>query len=66
MVQVIAEKSYPYHERRPRDEDVDGGLILQCGVHAMRFVEHVAGACVRWKPWRAISRETAGCGWRPT
>ena len=47
VVQVIAEKSYPFHERRPRDEDVDGGLILQCGVHAMRFVEHVAGARVR-------------------
>lgn len=47
VVQVIAEKSYPFHERRPRDEDVDGGLILQCGVHAMRFVEHVAGAPVK-------------------
>jgi predicted dehydrogenase len=46
VVQVLAEKSYPYHERRPRDESVDGGLILQCGVHAMRFVEHVAGARV--------------------
>jgi predicted dehydrogenase len=47
VVQVIAEKSYPFHERRPCDEGVDGGLILQCGVHAMRFVEHVAGARVR-------------------
>ncbi len=47
VVQVIAEKSYPFHERRPRDEDVDGGLILQCAVHALRFVEHVAGARVR-------------------
>ena len=47
VVQVVAEKSYPYHGRRPRDEAVDGGLILQCGVHAMRFVEHVAGARVR-------------------
>lgn len=47
VVQVIAEKSYPYHALRPRDEDVDGGLILQCGMHAMRFVEHVASARVR-------------------
>jgi len=46
VVQVIAEKSYPWHERRPRDEGVDGGLLLQVGVHAMRFVEHVAGARV--------------------
>lgn len=47
VVQIVAEKSYPYHERRPCDEDVDGGLILQCGVHAVRFVEHVAGARIR-------------------
>jgi predicted dehydrogenase len=46
VVQVVAEKSYPWQEWRPRDEEVDGGLILQCGVHAMRFVEHVAGARV--------------------
>lgn len=43
VVQVIAEKSYPYHDGRPQDEDVDGGLIRQCAVHALRFVEHVAG-----------------------
>lgn len=43
VVQVFAQKSYPYHDRRPQDEDVDGGLVLQCGVHAMRFVEHVTG-----------------------
>jgi len=43
VVQVIAEKSYPYFEGRPQDEDVDGGLIGQCSVHALRFVEHVAG-----------------------
>lgn len=46
VVQVVAEKSYPWQPWRPRDEAVDGGLILQCGVHAMRFVEHVAGARV--------------------
>ncbi len=44
VVQVIAEKSYPYHDRRPQDEDVDGGIIRQCAIHAVRFVEHVAGA----------------------
>ncbi len=42
VVQVIAEKSYPFKNWRPRDEEVDGGLLLQCGVHAVRFVEHVA------------------------
>jgi predicted dehydrogenase len=43
IVQVFAQKSYPYHDRRPQDEDVDGGLTAQAGVHALRMVEHVAG-----------------------
>ena len=43
IVQVLAQKSYPYHDQRPQDEDVDGGLLLQVGVHAARFIEHVAG-----------------------
>ncbi len=43
VVQVFAQKSYPYHDRRPQDEDVDGGIIGQASVHALRFVEHVAG-----------------------
>ncbi|XHR29829.1 MAG: Gfo/Idh/MocA family protein [Chthoniobacteraceae bacterium] len=43
IVQVIAEKSYPYFETRAQDEALDGGLIAQNGIHALRFVEHVAG-----------------------
>jgi predicted dehydrogenase len=43
VVQVLAQKSYPYVDNRPQDEDVDGGLLLQVGIHAARFVEHVAG-----------------------
>jgi predicted dehydrogenase len=43
VVQIVAEKSYPYQDWRPQDEMVDGGLIRQCAVHAFRFVEHVAG-----------------------
>jgi predicted dehydrogenase len=46
VVQVYAQKSYPYHDRRPQDEAVDGGLLLQVGVHALRFIEHVAGVRV--------------------
>lgn len=46
VVQVLAQKSYPYHAGRPQDEDADGGLIMQCAVHAMRWVEHVAGVRV--------------------
>lgn len=47
VVQVLAQKSYPYHDSRPGDEAVDGGLTCQCGVHALRFIEHVAGTQVR-------------------
>lgn len=43
VVQVFAQKSYPLWTARPLDEDVDGGLLLQVGVHAARMVEHVAG-----------------------
>lgn len=43
VVQVSAQKSYPFHAGRPLDEAIDGGLIAQAGVHALRFVEHVAG-----------------------
>lgn len=45
VVQVFAQKSYPYLDSRPQDEEVDGGLTLQAGIHAVRFVEHTA--CVR-------------------
>ncbi|MBC8138468.1 MAG: Gfo/Idh/MocA family oxidoreductase [Fibrella sp.] len=43
VVQVFAQKSYPYHDRRPQDEDTDGGLTAQVGVHALRMIAHVAG-----------------------
>ena len=43
VIQVFAQKSYPYHEGRPQDNDVDGGLVMQVGIHAVRFIEHVAG-----------------------
>lgn len=55
IVQVLAQKSYPYHDQRPQDEDVDGGITLQAGVHALRFIEHVA--CVRVKNIAAIETE---------
>jgi len=47
VVQIFAQKSYPYMDRRPQDEDVDGGLLMQAGIHAMRFVEHVGGVKVK-------------------
>lgn len=46
VIQVVVQKSYPYRDTRPGDEAVDGGLTLQAGIHALRFVEHVAGVRV--------------------
>ena len=46
VVQVLAQKSYPWHDRRPSDEAVDGGLAMQAGIYALRFVEHIAGVKV--------------------
>lgn len=43
VVQVLVQKSYPYFSARPQDEDVDGGLLRQVGIHALRMVEHAAG-----------------------
>jgi predicted dehydrogenase len=47
VVQVFAQKSYPYHDRRPQNEDIDGGLIGQNGIHAVRYIEHVAGVRIK-------------------
>jgi predicted dehydrogenase len=47
IVQVLAQKSYPYHDRRPQNELIDGGLTCQAGVHAARFIEHVAGIRIK-------------------
>ena len=46
VIQVLVQKSYPLQHNRPQDEGVDGGLILQVGVHALRFVEFTAGTKV--------------------
>lgn len=45
VVQVLGQKCYPWTERRPADENVDGGLGTQVAIYLTRFVEHVA--CVR-------------------
>lgn len=43
LVQVFAQKSYPYHDGRPQDRGIDGGLIQQAGIHAVGFVRFVTG-----------------------
>lgn len=46
VLQVYAQKSYPWYEGRPRDENIDGGLLRQVGIYLYRFVEHIAGVRV--------------------
>jgi predicted dehydrogenase len=41
--QVCVRKSYPYADWRPQDEGVDGGLVMQCGIHALRMIAHITG-----------------------
>ena len=43
VVQVHAQKSYPWHDRRPHDEAIDGGLLRQVTIHALRMICHAAG-----------------------
>ena len=43
VVQVFAQKSYPCHDRRPQDVGIDGGLLMQAGIHAVSIVRHVTG-----------------------
>jgi predicted dehydrogenase len=42
IIQIHGQKCYPWTERRPTDENVDGGLAMQVGIYLTRFVEHVA------------------------
>ena len=47
IVQVYVQKSYPLNiHKRPQDEETDGGLIRQAGIHAIRFLEHITGLTV--------------------
>jgi len=43
VVNVFAQKSYGYHDRRPQDRGIDGGLICQAGIHAIDFIRYVTG-----------------------
>lgn len=47
VVQVHAQKCYPWTDRRPADENIDGGLSMQVGIYLTRFVEHVACTKIR-------------------
>lgn len=47
VIQVLSQKSYPWFEDRPQDENIDGGLALQVGVYNTRFVEHITGIKIK-------------------
>ena len=49
VVQVFAQKSYPFKTSagRPQDDITDGGLIRWIAVHAARFVEHTTGLKIK-------------------
>jgi predicted dehydrogenase len=41
--QVFAQKSYPDYDGRIHDPQIDGGLLLQVGIHAARWIDHSLG-----------------------
>lgn len=43
VVQIYAQKSYPNHPGRPGDEGIDGGLVRQVGIHALRHIVQCTG-----------------------
>ena len=47
VIQVFGQKSYPWGDWRPQDENIDGGLALQVGVYNTRFVEHITGVKIK-------------------
>jgi len=47
VVQVHAQKSYPWHDRRGADDGVDGGLVAWVGVHGFRWIEQIGGSRVK-------------------
>ncbi len=47
VTQVWAQKAYSSSfDVRPQDEEVDGGLIRQCSIHAVRMIEHITGLAI--------------------
>lgn len=43
VVQVHVQKSYPWHDHRPQDEGIDGGLVRQVAIHGIRLIEQAVG-----------------------
>ncbi len=48
VIQVFVQKSYPLGlDFRPQNEEKDGGLVRQAGIHGIRFLEHITGLKVK-------------------
>ena len=47
IVHVQAHKSYPWHDRRPQDINIDGGLVRQVGIHAVRLIHGGTGLRIK-------------------
>jgi predicted dehydrogenase len=60
IIQVFVQKSYPFYDARPSDEDTDGGLIRWVGVHALRYIEHITG--IRIADISAAETTLGNCG----
>lgn len=43
IIQLYGMKSYPYHDRRPQDNGIDGGLTLQALIHAVSMARFLTG-----------------------
>lgn len=48
VVQVFCQKSYPYTDKRPQDESVDGGLLCQSALYGFRWVQNIAGQDIKY------------------
>jgi predicted dehydrogenase len=46
VVQIIARKAYPYADWRPDDPAIDGGLIMQAAIHAVRWIVQACGQTI--------------------
>ena len=62
IVHVQAHKSYPWHNRRPQDIAVDGGLVRQVGIHAVRFVHSATGLRIATIEGRSTGLGNPGSG----
>ena len=43
IVHVLVHKSYPWHDGRPQETAVDGGLVRQVGIYGPRFIQGATG-----------------------